>query len=139
MPHQCALQLTLKWLGAVQDKFPLRQVGVMTLNRNVDNWFNDNEVVAFNPGNMPPGLLASDDKLLQSRIFSYSDAQRYRCLHPRPPFRATTPAARLASVARLPSKRATERIEVWLSVLCYAGALLGLGRTCCGCMFRSID
>lgn len=85
MPHQCALQLTLKWLGAVQDKFPLRQVGVMTLNRNVDNWFNDNEVVAFNPGNMPPGLLASDDKLLQSRIFSYSDAQRYRCLHPRPP------------------------------------------------------
>lgn len=52
----------------------------MTLNRNVDNWFNDNEVIAFNPGNLPPGLLASDDKMLQSRIFSYSDAQRYRCV-----------------------------------------------------------
>eukprot|EP00208_Stichococcus_sp_RCC1054_P007127 CAMPEP_0206137762 /NCGR_PEP_ID=MMETSP1473-20131121/2828_1 /ASSEMBLY_ACC=CAM_ASM_001109 /TAXON_ID=1461547 /ORGANISM="Stichococcus sp, Strain RCC1054" /LENGTH=516 /DNA_ID=CAMNT_0053530991 /DNA_START=179 /DNA_END=1729 /DNA_ORIENTATION=+ len=61
-----------------EDKFPLREVGVMTLNRNVDNWFNDNEVIAFNPGNLPPGLLASDDKMLQSRIFSYSDAQRYR-------------------------------------------------------------
>jgi catalase len=36
-------------------------------------------MVAFNPGNQPPGLAASDDKLLQSRIFSYSDAQRYRC------------------------------------------------------------
>ena len=47
--------------------------------------FNDNEVVAFNPGNLPPGLLASDDKVLQSRIFSYSDAQRYRWPpHPSP-------------------------------------------------------
>ena len=36
-------------------------------------------MLAFNPGVVPPGLAASDDKLLQSRIFSYSDAQRYRC------------------------------------------------------------
>lgn len=61
-----------------KNRFPLRQIGKMTLNRNVDNWFNDNEVVAFNPGNMPPGLLPSDDKLLHSRIFSYPDAHRYR-------------------------------------------------------------
>jgi catalase len=61
-----------------EDQFPLRPVGLMTLNKNVDNWFTDNEMVAFNPGVMPPGLLPSDDKLLQSRIFSYSDAQRYR-------------------------------------------------------------
>lgn len=40
--------------------------------------FTDNEMVAFNPGVMPPGLLPSDDKLLHSRIMSYSDAQRYR-------------------------------------------------------------
>jgi catalase len=61
-----------------EDKFPLRPVGKMVLDRNVDNWFTDNEMVAFNPGVMPPGLAPSNDKLLQSRIFSYSDAQRYR-------------------------------------------------------------
>jgi catalase len=61
-----------------EDQFPLRPVGKMTLNQNVDNWFNDNEMLAFNPGVAPPGLLPSDDKLLQSRIMSYSDAQRYR-------------------------------------------------------------
>ena len=37
-------------------------------------------MTAFNPGVLVPGLAASDDKLLQSRIFSYSDAQRYRCV-----------------------------------------------------------
>ena len=36
-------------------------------------------MVAFNPGVLVPGLAPSDDKLLQSRIMSYSDAQRYRC------------------------------------------------------------
>lgn len=61
-----------------EDQFPLRPVGKMTLNRNVDNWFNDNEMVAFNPGVMPPGLLPSDDKMLQVRLMAYSDAARYR-------------------------------------------------------------
>lgn len=37
-------------------------------------------MVAFNPGVLVPGILPSADKLLQSRIFSYSDAQRYRCV-----------------------------------------------------------
>lgn len=35
----------------------------------------DNEMLAFSPGVAPPGLAPSDDKLLQSRIQSYSDAQ----------------------------------------------------------------
>lgn len=61
-----------------EDKFPLRPVGTMVLDQNVDNWFQENESIAFNPGVMPPGLAPSDDKLLQSRIMSYSDAQRYR-------------------------------------------------------------
>lgn len=61
-----------------EDQFPLRPVGKMVLDRNVDNFFTDAEMVAFNPGVLVPGVLPSADKLLQSRIFSYSDAQRYR-------------------------------------------------------------
>jgi catalase len=61
-----------------EEQFPLRPVGKMVLDRNVDNWYTDNEMVAFSPGVAPPGLAPSDDKLLQSRIMSYSDAQRYR-------------------------------------------------------------
>ena len=40
--------------------------------------FTDNEMLAFNPGITVPGIMPSDDKLLQGRIFSYSDTQRYR-------------------------------------------------------------
>ena len=35
-------------------------------------------MLAFNPGITVPGIMPSDDKLLQGRIFSYSDTQRYR-------------------------------------------------------------
>lgn len=51
----------------------------MVLNQNVDNWFNENEQLAFCPGLMIPGITYSDDKMLQTRIFSYSDTQRHRC------------------------------------------------------------
>jgi len=33
---------------------------------------------AFEPGNLPPGLGASPDKMLQARLLSYPDAHRYR-------------------------------------------------------------
>ncbi len=58
--------------------FPLIPVGVMELNRNPDNYFADVEQAAFNPANIVPGLGLSPDKLLQGRLFSYGDAQRYR-------------------------------------------------------------
>lgn len=61
-----------------EDQFPLQPVGRMVLDRNIDNFFNEQEMVAFNPGVTPPGIRVSDDKLLQSRVFAYSDAQRYR-------------------------------------------------------------
>ena len=35
--------------------------------------------LAFCPGLVVPGIYYSDDKLFQSRIFSYADTQRYRC------------------------------------------------------------
>lgn len=53
-------------------------VGVMELNRNPKNYFADVEQVAFNPANIIPGVGFSPDKLLQGRLFSYGDAQRYR-------------------------------------------------------------
>ena len=58
--------------------FPLIEVGVMELNRNPENYFADVEQAAFNPAHIVPGIGLSPDKLLQGRLFSYGDAQRYR-------------------------------------------------------------
>ncbi|MGG7072967.1 catalase [Campylobacter sp. 9BO] len=59
-------------------EFPLIDVGVMTLNENPKNYFNEVEQAAFSPSNIVPGIGFSPDKMLQARIFSYPDAQRYR-------------------------------------------------------------
>lgn len=58
--------------------FPLRHVGVMTLNRNVENFFAENEQIAMGTGVLVDGLDFSDDKMLVGRTFAYSDTQRYR-------------------------------------------------------------
>ena len=57
---------------------PLVKVGTMTLNRNPKNYFEDIEEVAFSPADLVPGIEPSEDRLLQGRLFSYFDAQRYR-------------------------------------------------------------
>ena len=57
---------------------PLIEVGVLELNRNPDNYFAEVEQAAFNPANVVPGVSFSPDKMLQGRLFSYGDAQRYR-------------------------------------------------------------
>ena len=61
-----------------EDVFPLRKVGMMTLNRNVENFFAESEQSAFGTGVLVDGLDFSDDKMLVGRTFSYSDTQRYR-------------------------------------------------------------
>ncbi|KAL3131644.1 hypothetical protein ABBQ38_007941 [Trebouxia sp. C0009 RCD-2024] len=61
-----------------EDIFPLQPVGRMVLNKNPDNFFNENEQVAYCPALIVPGIGYSDDKMLQTRIFSYADTQRYR-------------------------------------------------------------
>jgi catalase len=61
-----------------EDDFPLRPVGMMTLNRNVENFFAENEQSSFGTGVLVDGLDFSDDKMLVGRTFSYSDTQRYR-------------------------------------------------------------
>ncbi|MES2644046.1 MAG: catalase [Myxococcota bacterium] len=67
--------LTKVWFHA---DYPLIEVGVMELNRNPANYHADVEQAAFNPANVVPGISFSPDKMLQGRLFSYGDAQRYR-------------------------------------------------------------
>ncbi|MGI8963959.1 MAG: catalase [Thermomicrobiales bacterium] len=61
-----------------EDLFRLRPVGMMTLNRNVDNFFAEAEQIAFGTGVLVDGLDFSEDKMLLGRTLSYSDTQRYR-------------------------------------------------------------
>jgi len=74
MPYN-PFDLTKVWF---KKEFPLMEVGVMELNRNPENYFADVEQAAFNPANVVPGIGFSPDKMLQGRLFSYGDAQRYR-------------------------------------------------------------
>jgi catalase len=50
----------------------------MELNRYPDNYFAEVEQAAFSPANVVPGIGFSPDKMLQARLFSYGDTQRYR-------------------------------------------------------------
>lgn len=59
-------------------KFPLLEVGRMTLDRNPADYFAEVEQIAFAPSHLVPGIEPSPDKMLQARLFSYSDAHRYR-------------------------------------------------------------
>ncbi|XP_065812627.1 catalase-like [Labrus bergylta] len=59
-------------------EYPLIPVGKQVLNRNPMNYFAEVEQLAFNPSNMPPGIEASPDKMLQGRLFSYPDTHRHR-------------------------------------------------------------
>jgi catalase len=58
--------------------YPLIEVGEMTLDRNPENYFAEVEQAAFSPANVVPGIGFSPDKMLQARLFSYGDTQRYR-------------------------------------------------------------
>ncbi|MBN1629005.1 MAG: catalase [Thermoleophilia bacterium] len=82
MPEKDALDykfhpfdLTKVWL---KGDYPLIEVGIMELNKNPENYFADVEQAAFNPASVVPGISFSPDKMLQGRLFSYGDAQRYR-------------------------------------------------------------
>jgi catalase len=58
--------------------YPLREVGKLVFNRNPTNYFAEVEQVAFSPAHMVAGIEASPDRVLQSRLFAYDDAARYR-------------------------------------------------------------
>ncbi|MBC7538608.1 MAG: catalase, partial [Bacteriovorax sp.] len=54
------------------------KLGKMTLNKVPENFFESTEQAAFSPAVLVPGIEASEDRLLQGRLFSYADTQRYR-------------------------------------------------------------
>jgi len=58
--------------------FPLKEVGIIEINRNAQNYFHEIEQAAFSPSNLIPGIGPSPDKMLQARLFSYDDTHRYR-------------------------------------------------------------
>ena len=57
---------------------PVQLIGKMTLNRNPTNYFAETEQVAFHTGNLVPGIEATNDPLMQARLFSYLDTQLTR-------------------------------------------------------------
>ncbi len=67
------LDATKTWPGV-----PELTIGKMTLNRVPDNFFQATEQAAFSPGMIVPGIEPSEDRLLQGRLFSYADTQRYQ-------------------------------------------------------------
>ena len=69
------VDVTKVWPETVAKKV---KVGTMTLNKNPENYFQQVEQAAFSPGTLVPGIEASEDKLLQGRLFSYFDTQRHR-------------------------------------------------------------
>jgi catalase len=74
MPYN-PFDLTKVWY---KKDFPLIEVGVLELNRNPENYFAEVEQAAFSPANIVPGIGFSPDRMLQGRLFSYGDTQRYR-------------------------------------------------------------
>ena len=73
--HLNPFDLTKIWPHA---DYPLIEVGELELNRNPDNYHADVEQSAFAPSSVVPGISFSPDKMLQGRLFSYGDTQRYR-------------------------------------------------------------
>ena len=67
------LDATKVWTGV-----PERKVGTLVLNKVPDNFFESTEQVAMAPGNLVPGIEASEDRMLQGRLFSYIDTQHHR-------------------------------------------------------------
>lgn len=67
--------LTKIWPHA---EYPLIPVGKLVLDRNPKNYFAEVEQIAFSPSNLIPGIEPSPDKMLQGRLFAYSDTHRHR-------------------------------------------------------------
>jgi len=61
-----------------EQQYPLLPVGVLTLNRNPDNYMEQVEKITFSPANLLEGAELSDDKILQGRANIYWDSQRRR-------------------------------------------------------------
>jgi catalase len=61
-----------------QKDFPLIPFGKITLNKNTTNFFSEVEGVSFSPTAIVPGWDVTADPILQTRLFAYGSAARYR-------------------------------------------------------------
>lgn len=61
-----------------EELIPAKPVGRLVLDRMPDNFFAETEQVAFQTGNVVPGIGFTNDPLLQGRNFSYLDTQLKR-------------------------------------------------------------
>jgi catalase len=61
-----------------EEVLPLKIIGKMVLDRNVDNYFAETEQVAFATTDAVPGIDFTNDPLLQGRNLSYIDTQLSR-------------------------------------------------------------
>jgi len=73
--HWDIFDITKVWPHA---EVPPIKIGKLVLNRNPVNYFAEVEQAAFSPGNLVPGIAASQDKMLQGRLFSYHDTHIHR-------------------------------------------------------------
>jgi catalase len=69
------LDLTKVW---PHKDYPLRPIGKLVLNENVQNYFAEIEQAAFSPSHLIPYIEPTADPVLQSRLFSYPDTHRHR-------------------------------------------------------------
>ena len=78
-----------------EEDVPVKLIGKMTLNRNVDNVFAETEQVAFHPGHVVPGIDFTNDPLLQGRsvlLYRYAiDSTRWTNFHELPINRPVCP------------------------------------------------
>ncbi|ANK81076.1 MAG: catalase HPII [Rhizobiales bacterium NRL2] len=61
-----------------EEQVPVRTIGRMVLDNNVENFFAETEQVAYCTQNIVPGIDFTNDPLLQGRNFSYLDTQLKR-------------------------------------------------------------
>ncbi|RYP90223.1 hypothetical protein DL770_003644 [Monosporascus sp. CRB-9-2] len=61
-----------------KNKAPWTKFGTITLNQNPNDYFEEVEQVSFSPAAVVPGWDISPDPILQTRLFAYGSAARYR-------------------------------------------------------------
>ena len=61
-----------------ENEVAMQKIGELVLDEIPDNFHKYTEQSAFAPSNLVRGIKASEDRLLQGRLFAYADTQNYR-------------------------------------------------------------
>ena len=109
--------------------YQLREVGRMTLNRNVTDYHAQIEQAAFEPNNVVAGTGLSPDKMLLARGFSYADAHRARLGVNYKQIPVNTPKSPVHSYSKDGAMRITPVSDPVYTPNSYAGPLADPART----------